>query len=193
MADLTKTIEARSDILNADDLMGRNITIKITNVSQVAGDQPIAINYDGDNGKPFMPCKSMRRVLVHAWGADGKKYVGKSLTLYRDDKVKFGGMEVGGVRISHMSDIPSSITMALTATRANKKPFTVKPLQAADSGPHPSLVEAGNAAADGGAVVYKEWLDSLSPDNKASIKHLHSGWSKAAKAADAAVPEEGIV
>src|SRR3990167_5307316 len=34
----------------------------------------------------------------------------------------------GGIRISHMSDIDESMTMALTVTRANKKPFTVKPI-----------------------------------------------------------------
>ena len=39
-------------------------------------------------------------------------------------------MEVGGIRISRMSDIDSAITLALTMTRANKKPFTVRPLKA---------------------------------------------------------------
>ena len=71
----------------------------------------------------------MSRVLVHAWGADANKYVGRSLTLYCDPKVKWGGMEVGGIRISHMSHIDSALTMALTATKGNKKPFTVQPME----------------------------------------------------------------
>lgn len=128
MTDLSKTIQAKSDQLNADDLMGGAITIEITKVSAGTTEQPIAINYKGDNGKPFYPCKSMRRVLVAVWGANGVAYIGRNLTLYRDAKVKFGGIEVGGIRISHMSGIDKPIIMALTASKANKKPFTVKPL-----------------------------------------------------------------
>jgi hypothetical protein len=69
-------------------------------------------------------------------------------------------MEVGGIRISHMSDIGETMTMALTVTRANKKPFTVKPLRAVgkETAPPPS---AGNsetpaspgARAEGGAAL----------------------------------------
>jgi hypothetical protein len=128
MTDLRKTIIPKSDQLNADDLIGTTKTIKINKVFLAAGEQPIAINYDGDGGKPYLPCKSMRRVLVNVWGSDGNAFVGRSLTLYRDDKVQFGGLAVGGIRISHMSHIDKDVTMALTATRANRKPFTVKPL-----------------------------------------------------------------
>jgi len=129
MTDIMPTIAPKSDQLNADDLIGRTLTIKVTRVSLCGEpDQPIAINYEGDGGKPYKPCKSMRRVMVHVWGGDGNVYVGRRMTLYRDDKVQFGGLAVGGIRISHMSDIDNAVTMALTATRANRKPFTVKPL-----------------------------------------------------------------
>lgn len=130
MVDMTKTIIAKSDQLNADDLIGKSITVKITKVSGTSdAQQPISINYEGDQNKPYKPCKSMRRVLVNVWGTDGLSYVGKSMTLYRDDKVVFGGIAVGGIRISHMSDIDKPMTMALTASKANKKPFTVQPLK----------------------------------------------------------------
>ena len=75
-----------------------------------------------------MPCKSMRRVLIHNWGGNGAEYVGRNLTLYGDPDVKFGGLAVGGIRISHMRHIPKEVTMALTATKASRKPFTVQPL-----------------------------------------------------------------
>lgn len=129
MNDMAQTIIPKSDQLNADDLILGPITVKITSVSVKSGqEQPVSIFYDGDNGKPWKACKSMCRVLVSAWGADSSKYVGRSMTLYCDPKVKWGGMEVGGIRISHMSDIDSPLTMALTVTRANKKPYTVKPI-----------------------------------------------------------------
>ena len=129
MNDMAAAIVPKSDQINADDLLAAPLTIHITGVNIKPGtEQPVAISFSGDNGKPWKPCKSMSRVLVAAWGADAKKYVGRSVTLYRDPAVKWAGMEVGGIRISHMSDIENPITMALTATKGSRKPYTVKPL-----------------------------------------------------------------
>lgn len=65
MTDLSQTIAPKSDQLNADDLIGRTMTIKITRVSRMSEpDQPVAIYFEGDSGKPYKPCKSMRRLLV---------------------------------------------------------------------------------------------------------------------------------
>lgn len=128
MDDMKPTIVPKSDQLNADDLITGPITIKITGVTIKSGEQPVSIFYEGDNGKPYKCCKSMARIMVAAWGADSKKYVGRSMTLYRDPDVKWAGMAVGGIRISHMSHIADDMTMALTVTRSNRKPFTVRPI-----------------------------------------------------------------
>lgn len=129
MNDMTQAIVPKSDQLNSDDLIAGPITIKISDVKIRGGqEQPVSIHYEGDNGKPYKPCKSMSRVLVATWGADAKQYIGRSLTLYRDPSVKWAGMDVGGIRISHMSGIESAMTMALTATKVSRKPFTVRPL-----------------------------------------------------------------
>jgi hypothetical protein len=126
--DISNTIIAKSDQLNADDLMGGPITIEIVDVKIVGGDQPLELHYRGAEGKPYKPGKSMRRVLSFMWGSDGEKYLGRSMTLYRDADVRFGGDVVGGIRISHLSHIPSTITLPLTVTRGKKKSFSVKPL-----------------------------------------------------------------
>ena len=126
--DISKTIVAKSDQLNADDLMGGPITIEIVDVKIVVGDQPLELHYRGGDGKPYKPGKSMRRVLSFMWGSDGAAYVGRSMTLYRDADVRFGGDVVGGIRISHLSHIQSTITLPLTVTRGKKKSFSVKPL-----------------------------------------------------------------
>ena len=128
MTDLSGTIAPKSDQLNADDLIVGPITIKVTKVELRAGEQPNAISFEGDGGKPYMPGKSMRRVMVRLWGPDGNAYIGRSMTIFRDEKVRFGGMAVGGIRISHMTGILETTTMALTETRASRKPFTVHPL-----------------------------------------------------------------
>lgn len=140
MTDLSRTIAPKSDQLNSDDLIGGPMTIVVTEVTQGnTAEQPISIYFEGDNGKPYKPCKSMRRVLVQLWGKDGAQYAGRAMTLYRDPSVKFGGMEVGGIRISHMTGLESPVTMALTATKASRKPFTVKPLAmpTGNAGPTP--------------------------------------------------------
>lgn len=126
---MTQVITPKSDQLNADDLIGGPKTITITEVQIKGGqEQPVSIYFKGSD-KAFRPCKSMCRVLVTVWGPDANQYVHKSLTLYRDPAVKWGGMEVGGIRISHMSDMAGgALTLALTATKGSRKPFVVKPL-----------------------------------------------------------------
>lgn len=172
MTDLSQTIAPKSDQLNADDLIGRTMTIRVSKVSKADGDQPVSINFEGDGGKPYKPCKSMRRVLVNVWGPDGHAYAGRRMTLYRDDTVAFGGMAVGGIRISHVSDITKPVTMALTATRAQRKPFTVKPLPAEQApkreadqqqAPRRTLADVAREKARAGQEAYDEWTARLKP------------------------------
>jgi hypothetical protein len=127
---LSESIKPKSDQLNADDLITGAMTIKIRDIKGTADpQQPVSIYFDGDDNKPYKPCKSMRRLMVSVWGVDGKKYIGRSMTLYRDDSVMFGGIKVGGIRISHVSDIESSVEVMLTASKTKRVGYTVKPLK----------------------------------------------------------------
>ena len=127
--DLSKTIIPKSDQLNADDLVGGSKTITIRKVSQGSDDtQPVNIYYFGDDNKPYKPCKSMRRLLVQLWGVDGSKFVGRSMTIFRDDSVMFAGVEVGGIRISHVTDIAAPTKVLITTAKSKRRPVTVQPL-----------------------------------------------------------------
>ena len=128
MTDLSETIAPKSEQLNADDLIGGPRTVRITKVSRVKADQPIAINFEDDDGRPYYPCLSMRRVLLFVWGKEGKTYVGRRMTLYRDPAVRYGGAEIGGIRISHMEGIDEEKKIALTVTRGKRATYTVRPL-----------------------------------------------------------------
>lgn len=130
VSDLRSTIIPKSDQLNAEQLMAGDMTITVTDVRIGSDDQPVVIHYTGDDGRPFKPCKTCRKVLIFAWGEDGRKWVGKSMTLFNDPNVKFGGMSVGGIRISHLSDIQRELTVSLTATKGKKTPHTIKVLKA---------------------------------------------------------------
>ena len=138
MTDISQTVVPKSDQMNADDLISGSITIKVSKVTVNATDQPVSIHYEGGEGRPFKPCKSMRRVLILAWGSDGDNYTGRSMTLYNDPAVKWAGAEIGGIRISHMSHIESKLRMMLTETRGKKSPFMVEPL----------VLEKGNEMTD---------------------------------------------
>lgn len=127
MSDFGKTIVAKSDQLNSDDLITGPITVKITEIKVNLNNeqQPVAISFTGDNNKPWKPSKSMRRALILKWGDDETKFIGRSITLFRDPTVKYAGKAVGGIVISHMSDIENEERFLLTSSRGQKKPIKI--------------------------------------------------------------------
>jgi hypothetical protein len=135
VSDLRPTIVPKSDQLNAEQLLAGPMTVRVTDVRIGGGEeQPVHVHYENENGRPYKPCKTMRKVLILAWGPDGRDWVGKSMTLYNDPQVKFGGAEVGGIRISHLSDIDRAIQVSLTATKGKKALHRIDPLKV-DTGP----------------------------------------------------------
>lgn len=127
--DIRKTVEPKSDQLNFDDLIDSEKDITVTDVRLMKSeDQPVAVHYEGDDGRPFKPCKSMRRVLIALWGGNAAEWRGRSMRLYGDPSVKFGGSAVGGIRISHMTDIDGEKSLMLTVTRARRAEYKVKPM-----------------------------------------------------------------
>lgn len=159
MNDMRKVIIPKSDQINADNLLGGPMTITITEVTIRPGtEQPVSIHFEGDGGKPFKPCKSMCKVMVTCWGPDANEYIGRSMTLYNDPKVKWGGMAVGGIRISHMTGLDGARTMALTETKGSKKLFTVLPLAEIERA-EPTFLECADEALSENDP--KKWLAAL--------------------------------
>jgi len=182
MNDMSSVIIPKSDQINADDLIAGPMTITITAVSVKGGqEQPVSVSFEGDR-KVFRPCKSMCRVMVNGWGPDANKYVGRSMTLYRDPAVTWGAMAVGGIRISHMSDINSRMVMALTEKKGSRKPFIVEPLKIEQPKPAEDKITPGvnalvaridatpDAAAleeitgDGAVIKQRAWLAKNRPE-----------------------------
>jgi hypothetical protein len=166
--DLRDTIIPKSDQLNAEQLLGGPITITVTDVRRGGGEeQPVVIHYEGEGGRPYKPCKSMRKVLVFAWGQDGADWVGRSMTIFNRPDVKFGGEEVGGIRISHLSHIDRDIAIALTATRGRKEQTRIKRLDETEtvSGSRARL----EAAARGGMNTLKSAWSAIPKDHQRSI------------------------
>lgn len=147
---LKASIEPKSDQLNADDLLAGPMTVTVRKVKQgPSKEQPVEIVVDGH--RPYRPCKSMRRVLIACWGDKGAEWAGRSMTLYADPSVKFGGVAVGGIRVSHLSHIEHDASMMLTTTRSRRAEYRVQRL---DHAP------AEYPAADFAANVDR-WADAI--------------------------------
>jgi hypothetical protein len=143
--DIRKTVEPRSDQLNFDDVASTDLTITIVEVKQGPPDQPVELHNAEFPGRPFKPGKSMRRVLIAAWGAEASAYVGRRITLYGDPTITFGRDAVGGIRVRALSHLTEPLTVALTVTRGKRAPFTVQPLPSDTGALEAALADIANA------------------------------------------------
>ena len=156
---LSDTITAKSDQLNADDLIHAPRTIKVTGVTRYTGDKgkkAFYLNYEGDTGRPFKPCLSMRRIILYGWGENGSQWIGRSMTLYCDPTVTYGGEERGGVRISAMSDIAKPFKVKIAKNKAQKQEYNIDVLQVAEKSPYPADAFNKNFDAWRDAVLNKK-------------------------------------
>lgn len=134
--DISATTEPRSDQQNFDDVALAPRTVTVSEVRAGSAEQPVEIHLVEFPGRPYKPSKSMRRVLVAAWGPEASIYVGRRMTLMGDPTVKFGGIALGGIKIGALSHIDKQLTISLTVTKGKRAPHTVDPLpQTADTKP----------------------------------------------------------
>jgi len=131
--DITPHIKARSDQLNADDIIGGPITVTITGATKGSREQPVILAIDGGH-QPWKPCKTALRVLAAAWGTDALVWVGRQVKLHRDPSVRWSGVEVGGIRPSALSHIDKPLTLSLAVSRGKKAQVRVGVLRPAE--PH---------------------------------------------------------
>jgi hypothetical protein len=126
--DITDTIAPNSDQLDATDLdVSGPRTFTVENVTITMAEQPVSITLK-EFPRVWRPGKSMRRVLVACWGRDANEYVGRRVRLYCDPKVRFGGLQTGGTRISHLSNIEKQKEVVLLESRGKAGIFVVQPL-----------------------------------------------------------------
>lgn len=177
------TAEPRSDQINSDDFIGSAQTYTIANVRVGSAEQKYDIELAEIKDKAWRPPLTMLRLLMHVWGDESDDWIGRRVTLYRDESVRFGSDAVGGIRISHMSHLPGGkpLTVKLTKTRGRKQNYTVEPLPDAP----PPIVddEATEFEARITAAATLADLDAIAADLKARDlgahrKHLLAAWSE---------------
>lgn len=166
--DLTASIAPKSDQINADDLISGPRTFTVESVTEGSTEQPFNIHLVENPGRPYRPSKSMRRVLVMAWGKESDDWpAGGRITLFRDPEVKFGRDEVGGIKIRALSHIDRPMTFALTEKRGSRKPHTVDPLpDVAPATPEPT---AEQVAASTDVETLKGMWRASGPERRKQI------------------------
>lgn len=185
ISNLSDTIIPRSDQLNADSLLSGDLTIMVTGVSRGNAEQPVTIHYQDDNGMPYKPCKSMRKVLIFAWGDDGREWIGKSMTLFNNPEVKWGGVKVGGIRISHMSHIQSDIAISLAATKGKKETHVIKKLVVQNRQQQPAPEQSVDAK-----EINKHKAE-LKAEAAKGMEALKAAWAKVPKPIKTAIDSNG--
>ena len=159
VVDVSDLIKAKSDQLNADDLMGGDVVVTIKDVKRVSGDQPLSVALSGGH-MPWRPCKTSIRILAYCWGKDASKWIGRRVQLTRDESVKWAGREVGGIRPVALSHLDKPVTLALQVRRGEKRPHTIRPLpnDAPDAGKSTADLEALLEEAGVTVAALDAWL-----------------------------------
>lgn len=187
VTDIRPTIVPKSDQLNSEQLLSGPRVIVVSDVTGGSSkEQPLTVHYDGEEGRPYKPGLTMRKLLAHAWGHDATQWIGKSMELYCDPNVRFGGEVVGGIRISRMSDINTNgIRVSLTASKGKKALHEVELLQ--DS---PELVRALAAieAATNGETLKKAKALATSLKSAADVERAKGVYAAKVEALRAAAP-----
>jgi len=121
---LRDTIVPKSDQLNYDDVMAGPLTVRVTGLAAGSPDQPVIVRVaDAATGaalRDYKPCKSMRRVLIACWGDRGRDWIGRTMRLFGDPNVMFGGVRVGG--------ISEPRRIMLTTTRSKRQETIIEPI-----------------------------------------------------------------
>ena len=129
--DITEALAPTSDQLDAIELATpRTFTIGEGSRRGVREGKVVAEIALADFPRVWRPSKGMLDVLAAIWGTNATEWIGRSVTLYNDPDVTFGKERVGGIRISHMTNITEPTTVQIRGRGQNgrKIPWTVQPL-----------------------------------------------------------------
>lgn len=185
MVNIRQAMQPKSDQLNADDLIAGPVTFTISAVMSGNAEQPVVIHMSNPEfkGRPYKPSKGMLRVLATGWGVgepgqQGQHWVGRSVTLYRDPSVRFGPDTVGGIKISHMTNIGQRLEIALTVRRGRREGHIVEPLVMAVVSQFDALKDQITADIQTGKATKEavlQWLtgqEKLTPEQISYIQNI---------------------
>ncbi|MGP5098367.1 hypothetical protein ACTXJ1_10145 [Brachybacterium alimentarium] len=165
MVDIAKAIEPRSDQQNYDDYIAgpRTVTVEAVDQDKEGRASIHLIEYPG---RPFKPSKTNLRLIAQAWGTESVQWNGRRMTLAGDPTVRFGGQQVGGIRVIALSHIEKAFTANLTTTRGKRAPYKVDVLPTEQPPPIPAF----NTLADAHAYYRERQQAGATPHELAAIQ-----------------------
>jgi len=141
-----KAIEAKSDQMNAVDLVS-DMTFKIVRADYKPNDkQTMHLHLEGHEGRPYKPSKGMMRGLWKAWGNDSDNWQDRMITLFCNPTVKWAGKEAGGIQISAISGIDKPLKFNLKLSRSQTVVHTF------------NVIEYGNAPKQ---FIFTHWEHNI--------------------------------
>ena len=167
--DMSDSLVAKSDQLNALDLAEPR-TFTIEKVTKGSAEQPFDFHLVELPGRPYRPSLGMRRIIAKGWGAKNIQavYPGRRLTLFCEPTVIWAGVPVGGIRVSHMSDVGDGFTHPLALSKQKRIEWRVDPLPDAPAPvPEPSAEEV---AASTDVEALKALWRASGPERRAQIE-----------------------
>lgn len=204
--DVTKMCAAKSDQINAIDLISGPRIAKITDVKIFSEtDQPIHVVLDGDSKRPWKCSKTSVRVLAALYSNDASKWIGKHIEIYCDETVLWGGQPVGGVRQSKAEGIASPKRLSLTKSRTKKETVVINPLSEDEikshygksgnpgqdrgdqtaAGSNKATQDAAREAAKKGKAAFTDWWKSVDGNVRDAVKPIMDELKRLSDEADA--------
>ena len=125
-----KALEAKSDQMNAVDLVNPTVFRVEYATFDMKREQKIHIHLEGYKGRPYKPSKGMARGLVadRVWSLDNELWKGRLIELYCEPTVPWAGKPVGGLRIRAVSDIKEPYRFTVRESRSKSYVHTFEVL-----------------------------------------------------------------
>lgn len=156
------TAEPKSDQWNAADFIAGPRTFTIADTKEGGAEQKYDIALVEGGGRAWRPPLTIIRLLMAAWGDESDAWKGRRVTLFCDADVRFGSDAVGGIRVSHMSDLPGNkkFSVRLPTSRGKGRPYTVEPLPDAPAPTQQSVPVTSPlvAAFEASGIDKSKWL-----------------------------------
>lgn len=179
--DIRAATKPKSDQLNYETFLTGPQTFIVSKVTPGDRDHPVFIHMNECPATPYKPSKGMLKCIAQpdGWGDKSSQWVGKSITLYGDPTVIYGGVEVGGIKVAALSDINGDYETLISARRGVRKPHLIKKIViqmydeqkfVANLPAWLKLIADGKATADQ-IIARVEQSGALTEEQKNSIKN----------------------
>ena len=124
----------KGEHLSAAELGNRRPTFTIVRIGSVRLDDEKkkkevdkAVIYFKEIDRGWVFSKTSGHCLAKMFGEDDDAWIGKRVTLFADPDVKFGGDQVGGIRVSGSPDISQPMTIRIKFPKKKAIEVTLTP------------------------------------------------------------------